>query len=141
MSRLVTLFSSLCLFATFMTAQEGPKIQKVPTSRTSPASGEEMYTTYCSVCHGKDGKGGGPAAAALKIPPRDLTALSANNHGKFPELRVYQTIQGDYDLAAHGSRDMPVWGQVFSFVSSHSEAVVKLRITNLTKYVQSLQAK
>ncbi|MBZ5572099.1 MAG: cytochrome c [Acidobacteriia bacterium] len=48
----------------------------------SPASGQQMYSAYCAVCHGNDGKGGGPAAEALKVPPPDLTVLARKNGGK-----------------------------------------------------------
>src|SRR5215471_12155551 len=37
----------------------------VPAKPTSAASGEEMFNSYCAVCHGKDGTGGrasGPGA-------------------------------------------------------------------------------
>lgn len=49
------------------------EIRHVPVKAGSPASGPEMYTAYCAVCHGIDGKGKGPAAEALKVPPTDLT--------------------------------------------------------------------
>ena len=40
------------------------KIEKSPAPYTSAASGQEMYKAYCASCHGLDGKGAGPAAAA-----------------------------------------------------------------------------
>jgi mono/diheme cytochrome c family protein len=100
-----------------------------------------MYASYCAACHGKDGKGNGPAAQALKVPPPDLTALSRRNGGKFPGILVAHAIASDADLAAHGSQDMPVWGPVFRALSRDDQALVQMRITNLTKYVESLQMK
>ena len=54
------------LFSVAITAgsqeQHDKTIEHVPIKPTSAASGQEMYTSYCAVCHGKDGKGGGPAA-------------------------------------------------------------------------------
>lgn len=35
--------------------------------------GEEIYEANCIACHGKTGKGDGPAAGVLKPPPRDHT--------------------------------------------------------------------
>jgi mono/diheme cytochrome c family protein len=47
-------------------AAQNTKVEKVPVTPTNPASGKEMFDTYCAVCHGTDGKGSGPAAPALK---------------------------------------------------------------------------
>jgi hypothetical protein len=93
------------------------------------------------VCHGKDGKGGGPAATALKVPPNDLTKLSANAGGKYPALHVSSVIRGEADLPAHGSKDMPVWGPLFWRMSQGHEAEVQQRIANLNGYIESLQGK
>ncbi|MGA7380882.1 MAG: c-type cytochrome [Terriglobales bacterium] len=116
-------------------------IQHVPVKATSPASGKEMYTTYCAVCHGTDGKGAGPAASALKTPPTDLTMLSKGNGGKYPALKVAATIRGEANLPAHGSKDMPVWGSLFWGMSHGHEGEVQQRVANLTKYIESLQVK
>ena len=116
-------------------------IQHVPVKATSPASGKEMYTTYCAVCHGTDGKGGGPAASALKTPPADLTMLSKSNGGKYPSMKVSATIRGEANLPAHGSKEMPVWGSLFWGMSHGHEGEVQQRVSNLTHYIESLQAK
>ncbi|MGB0046413.1 MAG: c-type cytochrome, partial [Terriglobales bacterium] len=79
-------------------------IKHVPMKSTSPASGKEMYTAYCAVCHGTNGKGGGPAATALKVPPTDLALLSKNNGGKYPALKVEASIRGESATPAHGSK-------------------------------------
>lgn len=54
-------------------------IKHVPVKQTNASSGHEMFNSYCAVCHGTDGKGAGPASSALKVPPTDLTQLSAKN--------------------------------------------------------------
>jgi len=136
---IVVLFALVVAFATM--GAEQPTIKKVTPTPTSPASGKQMFTTYCAVCHGQDGKGGGPAVAALKMPPPDLTTLTAKNNGKFPELRVFRSIQGDVQMAAHGSKDMPVWGEVFQSMSRDNGAGKQMRTSNLTAYVKSLQTK
>jgi mono/diheme cytochrome c family protein len=118
-----------------------PVIQKTPVGRTSASSGKQMYWAYCAACHGTDGKGDGPASAALKSRPLDLTDLAKRNGGKFPELRVFGAINGDLHVTAHGSKNMPTWGVVFGQMDSTDFARVKLRIRNLTKYIESLQAK
>lgn len=123
------------------TASPDKVIKHVPVKQTSAASGEEMYLNYCAVCHGKDGKGGGPAASALKVPPTDLTKLSSTSGGKYPALHVSSVIRGEADLPAHGSKDMPVWGPLFWRMSQGHEAEVQQRIANLNSYIESMQGK
>jgi mono/diheme cytochrome c family protein len=122
-------------------AQPQKVIKPVPVTATSPSSGEEMYKTYCAVCHGPDGKGKGPAADALKVPPTDLTTLSKNNGGKYPALKVAAAIRGEGNLPAHGTKEMPVWGQLFWTMSHGHESEVQQRVSNLSKYIEGLQAK
>ena len=130
----------LAICTMFANAQQ-KEIKHVPVQPTSASSGQEMYTTYCAVCHGKDGKGGGPAAEALKTPPTDLTTLAQKNGGKYPADHVAAAIQGDVQLPAHGSKEMPVWGNLFWHMSQGHSADVQLRVSNLTKYIGSLQQK
>ncbi|MFI5118545.1 MAG: c-type cytochrome [Terriglobales bacterium] len=143
----IVMFITLIAFTCSVVAQEKIQaqpekvIQHVPVKAVSPASGKEMYTSYCAVCHGTDGKGGGPAASALKVPPTDLTLLSKNNGGKYPALKVTSNIRGEAALPAHGTKDMPVWGTLFWSMSSGHEAEVQQRVVNLNRYIESLQAK
>src|SRR5581483_9092947 len=81
---------------------------------TYSLNGQEMYKTWCATCHGVEGKGDGPAASALKTPPADLTMLSKKHGGRYPFERVRAFIEGKEAKAdAHGSREMPIWGDVF----------------------------
>ena len=100
-----------------------------------------MYDAYCASCHGQGGIGNGPAASALKITPTNLTQLAAKNGGVFPETHVAQVIKGDTVMAAHGSKDMPVWGPVFLSLDQHDKSLEQLRIRNLTKYIAGMQQK
>jgi mono/diheme cytochrome c family protein len=118
-------------------AQSAPKIKEVQAEYTSPTSGSEMFGAYCSVCHGVDGTGNGPAAPALKKQPANLTQLKAKNGGKFPVLRVLGFIKGETAVSAHGTRDMPMWGTIFSRMGS--DATVTVRLNSLISYIESLQ--
>ena len=102
-----------------------------------------MYTAYCAVCHGADGRGGGPAATALKKAPVDLTLLSKNNGGKFPVIKVSRLIEGDDVVASHGSRDMPIWGPIFRAMGTPGQGSqeVKIRLNSLNDYLVSIQQK
>jgi mono/diheme cytochrome c family protein len=137
----IAVFSIVSLLAASLGAQAAKEIKKVPLTQTSPVSGSEMFRTYCAVCHGVDGKGAGPAASALQKAPADLTRLAVHNSGKYPEDRVSHAITGDTQIGAHGSAEMPVWGDLFKSLNSGSADVARLRIVNLTDYVKSLQAK
>ena len=119
-------------------------IEKTQIKPTSPASGGEMYLSYCAVCHGKDGKGNGPAAPALKAPAPDLTLLAKNNNGKFPADRVSHVLRFGIETPAHGTKDMPIWGPLLGSLQGQTgsnEGLIQLRIANLTKYIESLQSK
>jgi mono/diheme cytochrome c family protein len=138
----------LLTFAIISTAQtkdtadtQKPAIRKVPARPTSASSGKEMFDSYCASCHGKDAKGSGPAAQALKTPPPDLTSLTERNSGKYPAMRVQGIITGQVELPAHGAKEMPVWGPVFSHISQGRQSEIKLRVDNLTDYIKSLQQK
>ena len=104
---------------------------------------------YCSACHGAEGTGGGPVAGSLKAAPPDLTTLAARAGGKFPAKTVLQRIEGLDMPAAHGSSEMPVWGE--RFVAEELGAGVSLqqarkvgrtanrRIRRLVDYLKSVQ--
>ena len=119
-------------------AQTAKEMKKVPVTSTRADSGVEMFKAYCATCHGVDGKGGGPAAAALKVPPSDLTLLKQKS-GKFPSANVAQILEGSNGIRAHGSTEMPLWGPIFHSLSPGNDSVAKLRIANLTKYIESMQ--
>ncbi|MFI5057217.1 MAG: c-type cytochrome [Candidatus Acidiferrales bacterium] len=123
-------------------AQEKEKtVKKAPIQNISPASGEEMFKSYCAVCHGKDAKGGGPATVELKSTPPDLTSLAKRHDGKFPEDYVVSVLRNGIKAPAHGSTDMPVWGPLFAAISGNDQSVVNMRISNLVRYIESLQVK
>ncbi|MDE3198197.1 MAG: c-type cytochrome [Acidobacteriota bacterium] len=117
------------------------KIKKVEAAYTKPGSGSEMFQTYCAVCHGMDGKGNGPAATALNTAPADLTLLAQKHDGKFPKLEVRQFILGDSSVAAHGTRDMPMWGDILKSVGPGTDGLVTLRVRNLSDYIEGMQQK
>ena len=110
--------------------------------------GKSEFESKCATCHGLKGKGDGPSAGILTKSVPDLTTLSQRNGGVFPMSRVYDTIEGA-GVAAHGSRDMPIWGTAYAVkageyyfdVPYNSEAYVRARILALAEYVSRLQAK
>lgn len=114
----------------------------MPTATATVADknerGQKLYMTYCASCHGVDAKGNGPAAPALKKAPADLTNIPKEN-GKFPALRVKRVIGGDDFVTSHGSREMPVWGEIFRERRDRTVAIGN--VYALMKYVEAIQGK
>jgi mono/diheme cytochrome c family protein len=103
--------------------------------------GPDLYRAHCAACHGPEGKGNGPAAAALRTKPADLTILAKNNEGKFPTQRVQKFISGDDpSLPSHGSREMPIWGPIFHQIEEDQD-FGNVRLRNLVKYLEAIQQK
>jgi mono/diheme cytochrome c family protein len=115
-------------------------IKKVNAQPTATLNGADLFKEYCAVCHGNDAKGSGPAADALKKRPADLTQLARKNGGTFPELHVMNYIKGQDVVAAHGNRDMPIWGSIFSQMSGNQD-LVQVRVYALLKYIEQFQGK
>jgi mono/diheme cytochrome c family protein len=134
------------LFPVFAVTAEEEGQTEIDGARPPDApvkSGEEMYRSYCAVCHALDGKGGGPATPALRDQVPDLTTLSQRHGGKYPAQYVesilrFGTAKG---FPAHGNKDMPIWGRVFASVPETAESTVTRRITSLTEYLGTIQAK
>jgi len=114
-------------------------------------SGKLDFRRYCAQCHGMDATGDGPVAPALKKKPANLTLLSKNNGGVFPEQEVRDFIDGTKTSSAHGNRAMPIWGDAFRMRSASegggmtmgsaglTQAQVDAKINRLVDYVKSIQ--
>jgi mono/diheme cytochrome c family protein len=76
----------------------------------SAAAGQAFYLEYCAACHGRTGRGDGPAAAGLATRPADLTQLTARNGGTFPVLPVMGRIYGYSQGRGGGGGPMPEFG-------------------------------
>jgi mono/diheme cytochrome c family protein len=119
------------------------KVIKKVSMKSTGYSGAEMYREYCAVCHGKEGKGDGPAASELKTAPPDLTVLTARNSGKYPATHVYSVLRFGTPEPAHGTREMPIWGPLFGAtdIPQNDTPAIRRRLDNLTKYIETLQSK
>jgi mono/diheme cytochrome c family protein len=119
--------------------------------------GSDEYRISCMSCHGVGGRGDGQLAQYLTVKPTDLTALARNNGGQYPNLKagaypffsVYQIIDGRTEVAVHGDRAMPVWGNRYLMdkpltptagpYSGAYEKAVRGQILELVYYIQSIQ--
>ncbi|MFO0993771.1 MAG: c-type cytochrome [Hyphomicrobiales bacterium] len=109
-------------------------------------SGEADFGMYCADCHGEDARGNGPRAFGLSVPPPDLTKLAGRHGGAFPRQQVTALIDGRASVAAHGSREMPVWGKWFKIEAEEGlggaegdEGSIRKRINALVDYLISIQ--
>jgi mono/diheme cytochrome c family protein len=111
--------------------------------------GKREYDANCAVCHGVQGRGDGPYAGIVNTRIPDVATLAKRNNGVFPFVRVYETVDGTQMVKAHGTRDMPIWGndykvkgaEYYMEVPYDPEMYVRARILALTEYVYRLQEK
>ena len=115
-----------------------PKIKATTVVPIVSLEGKDNFDAYCAVCHGKDARGDGPAAPAMKVAVPDLTGIAKRNNGKFNAISVQDVVKGNgrTGTPAHGVEDMPIWGDVFR---SEDNARATLRIRNLVRYLESIQ--
>jgi len=119
-----------------------------PARALGPAFGQREFESNCTSCHGMSGRGGGPLVGFLTKSPPDLTQLAKANGGVFPIARAYEVIEGGA-VAAHGTREMPVWGQdyrvqaatYFMDMPYDPEFYVRSRILALVEYLSRLQSR
>ncbi len=103
--------------------------------------GSALFKAYCAACHGTDAKGTGPMSEYLKVKTPDLTRISERAGGTFPLTRVQRIISGEDNIkSGHGTQAMPVWGPIFSQVSSDRDWG-RMRVYNLAEFIGTLQQK
>lgn len=134
-------FLAAALLAANLGRAQDKTIKKVPITQSNSTSGKQMFADYCAPCHGLSGKGDGPAASALKAAPVDLTQLAKKNGGKYPGDHVMTVLRQGSPNASHGNTDMPVWGPLFKSLNPSAPELVDQRVRNLSRYIESLQAK
>jgi len=111
------------------------------SAERSTVEGAKIFQYHCAACHGADGRGHGPASAALKHPVPDLTLISQRSGGKFPYQRVKEIIEGkEPGLLPHGDREMPIWRPIFHEVESDQDWG-EVRLDAITKHMESIQQK
>ena len=110
------------------------------------AVGKKQYMKYCATCHGPSGTGtDGMASRLFTKPPTNLTLLAKNNGGKFPMMEVLGVVKGDQPIAAHGTREMPVWGQIIggdpTEEGMYKKDAAEAQILTIGTYLESIQVK
>jgi mono/diheme cytochrome c family protein len=120
----------------------------VPTDATAASkaaieAGKKSYMKHCATCHGPTATGDGVAASTFQNKPIDLTTLAQKNGGKFPTLEVINIVKGATSIPAHGTREMPVWGEILGhpLKGEYSEDRANAQILEIANYLQSIQKK
>jgi mono/diheme cytochrome c family protein len=131
--RVIVGVAVLSLWAMTAHAQQ---VKREPIKPVPASDAAAMFQNYCSACHGKDAPGTGPAAKALTKAPADLTRIAARNGGTFPDVRVKRYIEGLDEVPAHGSRDMPMWGDLFRALNRDTALI---RVQALSDYLKGMQ--
>lgn len=132
--KLTTMIATLALmtFVLFPSVSNGQGNDRL-------ARGRKLYNQYCASCHGMDAKGNGPVASELKTAPSNLTTIAQRHGGKFDAIHVQLNIDGEKEVPAHGSRDMPVWGSYFR--STKGESYAKMNVYALAEYLKAVQVR
>jgi len=102
--------------------------------------GARLYLNHCAACHGFEAEGDGPVAATMRASVPNLRTLAQRANGVFPADNVAAYIDGREINAAHGDRQMPIWGDVFRGAEQGTaERTVKRRIAAIVEFIEALQ--
>ena len=105
------------------------------------------YELACMSCHGFEGRGDGPMAKTLNTAPANLTKIAKANNGMFPFDELVEIVDGRAVVAAHGAREMPVWGDGYRISTEPGESLAEIdrraraRIEALVRYLETIQEK
>ncbi len=125
------------------TVHESPQPAALVADNDAVAQGRADFVRACGSCHGADARGRGPVAAALRMPPPDLTTLAIRSGDRFPRERVIAVMTGEMPETAHGTRAMPVWGERFGAEAGAAAAsgasATRERMEAIVGYLASIQ--
>ncbi len=77
----------------------------------SIVAGDRLYPENCAACHGAEGRGDGPMAASLKVPPADLTAGHLWGHS---DGELFWRLTHGIDAPEGGDLVMPSFAAVLT---------------------------
>jgi len=119
---------------------EMPVESQPPSRATLALRGKFLYRENCANCHGDDARGGGDLAQYLTVRPADLTRLARRHGSELDEETLRKAIDGRQEVAGHGRREMPVWGDAFRKGDDReAEAEALANIEALIAYLETLQ--
>jgi putative copper export protein/mono/diheme cytochrome c family protein len=109
---------------------------------TSIADGAALYPQHCASCHGSEGRGDGPAARGLRIPPADLTAehLWAHSDGELFWWLSHGIVSAEGEVAMPGFAgtlsDEQIW-HLIDYVRANNAGITERTTGAWTTPVQA----
>ena len=107
---------------------------------STDVDGKAMFVDNCGGCHGASGTVADADPEMLELldaRPPDLTKLTMENGGTFPTSFVTETVDGRQRLKAHGTGDMPIWGEIWS--QKEGVMLSGKKVAALVAYIESIQ--
>jgi mono/diheme cytochrome c family protein len=123
---------------TMLALAAAPSVMAQQKPGAAITEGREVFVTYCASCHGVSGRGDGPSADEFRRRPADLTQFARRNGGVFNNEAIHRIVDGR-TVKAHGTSEMPVWGDAFRWRQGLDEGAIKLRIDAIVRYIESIQ--
>ncbi len=103
------------------------------------ATGEELYVSYCQICHGNKDEPG-PMAEVLTQVPLDLSLIQVRRGGEFPRDEIIKIIEGGTTVKGHRNVEMPAFGKTFQESENlDSKKLVRERVERIVDYLESIQ--
>lgn len=100
--------------------------------------GYDHFVEHCVVCHGEDAKG--VTVDTLSVQPPDLTLITKRrSQNEFPVMTIAKIIDGRTYIKSHGSRAMPIWGDVFSKQDYMTEDEIRGKLGEIVAYLINIQ--
>ena len=136
------LLSTILLVGFFFLLQSTSSCEQKPPEKSlvsQAAKGEVIYQKQCAHCH--DSRNIEETIADLGAVPPDLrTIVSRRGVAEFPVTEIAMIIDGRQEMSGHGTREMPVWGEIYSENDGLDEDQIQGRKAELIAYLMLNQS-
>ena len=121
-----------------MAQQSQTTIKKTPIA----ASSQELFNSYCAVCHGNNAKGKWPSFSRTQSSPTGPNRLSQRHGGTYPTMYVERVLGSERQTSQRTEPKAAPIRKSLGFTTGGANAPqTAQRIYDLNQYIESLQAK